>query len=283
MATSGSYDFITTRDDIITDALRVLKVVDQDGSATANQITNGATALNRMVKAWRPASKMLWTMDWITQTLTASSEVDGTDSEVYTCIRPHTSAASDTPITGANYSTYWLKRGSTGGTWVTSTNYVSVNQYSLAAEIWSIDNAFIRRANIDVPLTALSREDYLEQANKGVEGKPNSYYFQKRIGQSELYLYTQPENTTDVVHLYVTKLPEDFDISTDNPDFPVEWYDALVYGLADRLSPQYLTDRLERQDVKRDAILYKREAEMGDAEDVDLRISPDIRIPWPNG
>ena len=51
--------------------------------------------------------------------------VDGTDSKRYECILDHTSAAADTPITGANYATYWSEYtgDKDGSTWVTGTVY----------------------------------------------------------------------------------------------------------------------------------------------------------------
>jgi len=32
--------------------------------------------------------------------------------------------------------------------------------------------------------------------------------------------------------------PDDFDAANDNPQFPIEWGEALVYGLADRLAAE---------------------------------------------
>jgi hypothetical protein len=51
------------------------------------------------------------------------SEVVGTDTLNYTCIRDHTSSSSDRPITGANWKFYWEQSGAAGIPWVTATSY----------------------------------------------------------------------------------------------------------------------------------------------------------------
>ncbi len=57
----------------------------------------------------------------------ASSKVIGSDGNTYACKKDHKSTvdgATDKPITGTNWSTYWELRGSGGNTWGTSTVYL---------------------------------------------------------------------------------------------------------------------------------------------------------------
>jgi len=51
------------------------------------------------------------------------SEVTGTDANIYTCIRDHTSSAATKPITGSNWAFYWELSGLTGGVWADATSY----------------------------------------------------------------------------------------------------------------------------------------------------------------
>lgn len=53
MATSGSIDFLLTRDNIITEALELLGVLPEGVSPTAAQLTSCARTLNAMVKGWQ--------------------------------------------------------------------------------------------------------------------------------------------------------------------------------------------------------------------------------------
>lgn len=51
------------------------------------------------------------------------SEVIGTDSQNYRCISSHTAAASNRPITGGSWATYWEQGGSSGVAWVSGSAY----------------------------------------------------------------------------------------------------------------------------------------------------------------
>jgi hypothetical protein len=42
-----------------------------------------------------------------------------------------------------------------------------------------------------------------------------------------------------IIGLTVDRPFEDFDAAGNNPDFPQEWYDPLVWLLAERLEPEY--------------------------------------------
>jgi len=65
------------------------------------------------------------------------SLVTGTDSNVYSCILNHTAAAANTPITGADYATYWAasSSASTPATWAAATSYFCEKFY-LTGNAW---------------------------------------------------------------------------------------------------------------------------------------------------
>ena len=56
-----------------------------------------------------------------------NSVVYGSDGNRYRCILGHTSSASNKPVTGANWATYWEATSVTGGTdnWVSGKNYIA--------------------------------------------------------------------------------------------------------------------------------------------------------------
>jgi hypothetical protein len=60
MSTSNSYDFTATRDTIIYGALRLAGVIAQGETPTASQISDAATSLNYMIKAWEADGMPLW-------------------------------------------------------------------------------------------------------------------------------------------------------------------------------------------------------------------------------
>jgi len=68
MTTSGIYDFSVNRDQLITGALRLAGVIAQGETPTSSQISDAATTLNMMVKAWMADGMPLWAIRTVTIT-----------------------------------------------------------------------------------------------------------------------------------------------------------------------------------------------------------------------
>jgi hypothetical protein len=267
MATSGSFDWELTRDQIITAALRKLGVVPQGKTATTDQITEGAEALNVMVKDWQNNGVNLWTLEWVASPLdTASSEVTGTDSLIYTCTLGHTSSSEDKPITGSNWPTFWRQAGSTGGTWVTSTAYTSIGDKYPDVDTLHILKAFIRYDGDDYPLELASWDTYLDIQDKySNTSRPTHLLLDKGI-PPRMALHPVPDRTDYVLHYLRVRMLEDFDAAGDTPDFPVRWTKAAIFGLAADLAPEYGIDRLERKDLEAKAVFLFEKAKGGEKE-----------------
>lgn len=100
-------------------------------------------------------------------------------------------------------------------------------------------------SGIDVPMTLLTREEYNSLGNKTSTGDPIQFFYEPLLTTGVVHLFPVPDSVaaTDYTILLVYQRPfEDFDASTDTPDFPQEWYNALKYGLADMLSFEYGVD-----------------------------------------
>jgi hypothetical protein len=245
MATSGSTDWTRTRNQIISRALRIVGILSAEDSPTSNQLENANEALNSMVKAWQNDAIFLWTRDWETKTFSVSSEVTGTDGKIYECIRSHTSATANKPITGADYSTYWYNRGSTGGTWADATSYSAIGDFNVGSDTLDIEKAFIRDNNSDTNVEIVALDRYLDVYQKFNTGKPYMLTIDKQL-TPKVYLYHPPDSTSYVLHYLRSRKLEDFDSAANNPDFPERWINALVWGLADELSDEVGLALLER-------------------------------------
>lgn len=278
MATSGSTDFTQTRDNIIQQALEINKAVSIGDTPAAALVTMASAVLNQFVKFLEQAYGVrLWTLDWAQKTFSAASEVTGTDSLIYTCIRSHTSAASTKPVTGANWSTYWKQTGSTGGTWVTSTAYTSTGDFTVATDTIAIEKAFLRKDGADAPIDVVGYKEYLDIANKGDFGNPTRLWFDNKLSPT-VYLSPQLDDITDVIHYLRIRRFEDFDAAGDNPDFPVHWQEPLTLGLAARITSRFDLPLQERQQIKSQADEALMLAIAGDNERIDeFRFSPRMR------
>lgn len=123
-------------------------------------------------------------------------------------------------------------------------------------------------SNTTTSLNKLSLSDYEDLPNKEQTGLPVNYFYDPTLTNGTLKVWLVPgtaeaaEYTLEVVY---SAPIEDMDSSTDDFDFPQEWYEAIMLGLAYRLSSLYGLELNERQILRQDA----REA-------LDLALSFDI-------
>lgn len=253
MAVSNSRDWTLTRDNIITEALRKAKVIGVSQSASAAQISDAATTLELIIKAWQNKVTFFNSTDWTQKTFTASTVITGTDALNYTCIKGHTSSASDRPITGANWSTFWKQTGTGGAGWVTATNYTSIGDFDLDSTVIDIRRPFIRYLGIDYPeIRPVEMKDYLEIGDKTVTGRPRIVAIDRQL-IPHLYLFPQPANTNYILHYVRIRKLQDFDAASNNADLVDGALQALVSETAYRLSFKYPTDNEIKNMLKADA------------------------------
>jgi hypothetical protein len=273
MATSGSTDYSVDRDDILQQVAEKLKIIEIGGTLAAAHVTVLVAILNQFAKTV-PGLK-IWKTEWTQKTFSAASEVTGTDSNVYTCILSHTSAANNKPITGANYTTYWKQTGDTGGTWVTSTAYASTGDFTDSASFLGISKAFLKDGETSTPVEIIATKEFMEISNKGDIGDPINLWYNKNSGK--IHTWPQLEDTDKVLH-YLRRLRiEDFDAGADNPDFPIEWVNSLVYGTARDALTHYAVDENRQRLIINRAKYYIAQANSTDYEESEeVQIFPDL-------
>ncbi len=241
MATSGSSDFNLTRNQIIIDALEHVGAISEGEAPSAEATTSAARSLNLMMKAWQAEGVNLWTVEWSTQTLSASNVVLGSDGSDYECIRNHTSSSNDKPITGGDYSSYWYLLGtSAGSAWVTATAYTSLANFNLDATTLEIEEMFVRDAQADYPVKSMTRAEYfrLTKKNKEDTGRPTMFYLDLQEVPT-IYLWPYPDLTTYVMQFARVRKLFDFDAALNDADSSAKYLEAIVYGLASRLATKY--------------------------------------------
>lgn len=106
--------------------------------------------------------------------------------------------------------------------------------------------------NVDVPMTILTRDEYNRLGNKTSEGSPIQLFYEPLLTTGVMHLFPVPDSysiANCTVTLVYQRPFEDFDGASDNPDFPQEWFNAIKFGLADLLAPEYGLPLQERQDL----------------------------------
>ena len=118
-------------------------------------------------------------------------------------------------------------------------------------------------SNIDVPMRILTRQEYNILGNKTTSGMPIQIFYEPLRDSGVLHVFPTPDSysqTNKTLYIVYQRPFEDLDASTDNPDFPQEWYDAVTYGLATRLAPEYGLPSSDRKTLWQEATIIKQEA-----------------------
>lgn len=294
MATSGSIDFIVTRDDIITEALELLGVLGEGESPTAAQLTSSARTLNMLIKNWQADGLNLFAVkrqylftDTTVREYSLSSSTTHHFTESFGSTEIATAAtALDTTIevdsiSGISDGDYigihttnameWTTvNGAPSGTTVTLSgaleNDAAVDNKvyfytSKANRPMKVLEAFIKLtdSDTDVPIEIISRRKYNELAVKSATGVINQIYYDPQVGTGKMFVWPVSNNACDYLTLFVQRSLEDVDSASDNFDMPQEWYMPLAYNLAMHLAPKYGIPQNDYYVVERQATaLYER-------------------------
>ena len=93
-------------------------------------------------------------------------------------------------------------------------------------------------------LTTMTREGYETLGNKTTTGTPTQYHYHPSITSGTLYIWPTANSTAAsayTLEMVYQKPIDDLDSSTDNFEVPPHWYEAIKYGLAHRLAPEFDT------------------------------------------
>lgn len=123
-------------------------------------------------------------------------------------------------------------------------------------------------------LSPLSWNEYHTLGNLASQGAVNSYFVDKQQSNLVVKLWMVPDAqaATGTVELLIQRQATGTSDLGETVAFPVEWYLALRWALADDYSsgqPQVIMDRCERK-----ASYYRRLLEDWDVEDASTRMQP---------
>ena len=236
MPTSGSTDFSVNRNDIIKYALITIGAIGEGETPNATQYTDGAMFLNMIVKSWHADGMPLWAIKQNSFALTATTSYNIGTSQTINTPRP-------------------LK----------------------------IHQAWLRNTDdsTDKPLNILTRQEYDTLSAKSSTGIPVSLFYDPQGGATAygtIHLWPKPDTTAiaDYTCYIVYQRPfEDFDASTDTPDFPQEWYLPLMWMLAYTMAPMHGVPLEERKLLLAEASNLKQQALNFGMEEGSLMIQPD--------
>lgn len=240
LATSGTYFWSSNRDAVLNRALRLVG----NYNPNTTQLTQAAEALNDLVKEWETDGMPLWK-------ITIETPFAYTATEVY-------------PIGVGN----------------------TVNMPAPLKILYAYNRNSSVTPVLDSPMIIISKFDYELLGNKQSTGRPSQLMYTP-IGPNtfdasgnnfgEIRVYPLPDAYTiaNVTCGLVTQRPfADFTASSDMPDFPSFWINALKWGLADQLCTEYGVPLAERGFIQTKADKHKEKALEGGSEEVSIFIQP---------
>lgn len=234
MATSGNTIKQQTRDQIINGALR--KLWQAKGQVADTQDTSDAAeALNALVAEYQALGMQLWKRKELTITLVASQ-------------RDYT---------------------------------IGVGQVIGNASPLHLLQALLRDINSNsvIDMQIMSRFDFnlLPTTSTGNGGQPVNVSYQPFINYGVLSVWPTPDasaaSNKQIILAYTAPV-EYFDSALNTPDFPQEWANALIYGLAVLLADEYGVPTQDKQWLEKQAEKHLLTAMSTGAEDASLFFQP---------
>lgn len=309
MASSNSYNFTVTRDQLITDALLHIGGIGEGETPSANAVTEAARLLNMIVKLRAADGMPLWALKRgvilpVTDVsfVTTVSHIVQADSYVTTTLSADEAAAqtvlsvtSSTGMTASDQVGIELDDGTVD--WTTIVSVDSSTQITITTAITSAaasgNRVYAYTASSDRigrPLRILEaniltvadsigweidiedRQDYYRLSDRTADGTPNLIYYDAGLGSATadptssttwygtFYIHPRFENGDYVIEFTYHRPFQDFDASTDNPDFPQEFYLPIMLELAALMGPKYGAPPDERRALFQEAKMYRDEA-----------------------
>ena len=169
----------------------------------------------------------------------------------------------------ADQATYTMFRSTSDGT-------------SSATAVYGVDDileASYRNANVDTPLTKVSRSQYQAFSNKTSTGTPSQYFVQRFIDKITVTLYLTPGSNEagKFLNYYYVKRIQDAGDYTNDADVPYRFVPCMTAGLAYYLAIKNSPDRVQMLKM-----LYEDELQRALQEDgssSSTYISPKVYYP----
>lgn len=267
MATSGSADFILTRDGVVGRAYQIVGRIQDSEIPSASQLTEGGEILNTIIHDKENDGVFPHQLDQVIQRFVLATARAGTDSLVYRCIKSHTSAAANRPITGDDWTLYWVADASATslGAWASGQPYVSGGEYSAPVDSLAIWEAKIRddQSN-DHPVMVVSMSRMRGFLERPTDTSTWPLYAALDLQTSpKLFLHPIPTAVDASIVWQKVRRLYDFDAGANDADLWSRALRWLIYELASDLADKFHLPLEERGWISRKARLLRDRMMLG--------------------
>jgi len=304
MATSGVSAYASSTLEIITEALELLGVIGEGESPTTAQITSMKRTLNNLCKAWQAdglnifavqplylfpdgtsmeydlylGSSSYFTSSYVVDTLTAATVSGGntavvTDSTGFVIggkiiVSLPSGSSHFGTITNVAASLVTFTPVLPEDTAIGGLIYGYTAQGSQPMQVM---NAWMRSYTTetsynDSPINLISRQEYSDLAVKNSAGSITQMQVEPQRVSTKLRPWPVGNGVNEIVCMYVQRRLDTFVSSTDEPDYPQEWFLSLTYNLAMASLSKYGNPSTDFSRISTLATLYYEQAKGFDKE-----------------
>lgn len=273
MAVGTTADYVLTRNDIIASALRKIKGWPEDGNPPIHKLREAIRALNLIVRAedlkQTELSQSLWALSTTILDLAAgryrysSTELLPSMLQLNTAfIRDTTGADTPLDIIGADEYHTLVNNVEIG----TPLKVHLFKQRIVSSNLLLIWPAPETVTAGDTVVQSLANYTCLQPHTSSTENKPGSgaswnnfWRYDSVSAAGNSWVTATDYESGDLLVLNYKRPLYDFDLQTDNPDFPLGWEDYFIYKLAIRLAPEYDLGMDSKQELKNDLKMIEAE------------------------
>lgn len=302
-----------TSKEIVRGALLLIGEVDANQAVPASQMQDGLTSLNYLFKSWQAQGLHLWTktegvlfldVGRTDYKLGPSGDEAGNADDFIDTEMSIAGIATDKTINLD--STAGMEFGNLIGIrlddntrhWsdivtVISSTQILINDglpssSAIGNSVFVIPELLPRPVRIlqlrrdrvgttdEIEANQWSREEYFAQPNKSSQGTINNWYYSPQLTDGRLYIW-QTANDVDQIARFTYERPIDVTLLTsDNPDFPSEWFRTIKVNLAADIGPEYRIPQDRLAEIKADAFEMLTNSLGFDFESDSMDMQPEV-------
>lgn len=130
-----------------------------------------------------------------------------------------------------------------------------------------VESVRLKRSGIETPMTRMTRQEYDDLPTKTTTGTPSQFYYDRQREAALLYVWpVLAVAAGETMEITYQREVEDISDLSDVIDVPAEWYETVVYNLADRLVDDFSAEGTDISRVIARAEILLAEARGFDAE-----------------
>lgn len=128
---------------------------------------------------------------------------------------------------------------------------------------------------VNVPMNIYTSYNFNLLPLSYTSGTPINLYYQPFPTYGTINLWPIPQDSTTSITIVYQRPFEDMTGASNDFDFPSYWTEAMIYGLAWRLSPEYGIPVMDRGVLAKEAAYFKEQALNYGSEEGSMYLQPD--------